>query len=93
MRRSIGPAYEKSPAELVGRWLTTNILRVFSAVAAVAVFCLIVNWLVNGLFNFLAADGKDDVVKTFSSDAPAVSLVKIFGSLIIVFFICRSSVK
>ena len=54
MRRVIGPAYERTPAEDVGRWLCENFLLLLSAVIVAVLFCLLVNWIVDGLFNFLA---------------------------------------
>ena len=93
MRKAIGPAYEKCPAELATRWMSENILKLISAIIVVVVFCFVVNWLVDGLFNFLATDGKDNVRGEFTSSSPIVDGVKVLGSIVLIFFICRNRAK
>ncbi len=90
MRRTIGPAYERAPAELVGRWLYENFLILASAVLVAILFCLLVNWIVDGLFNFLASRGIDDAPKQYSSNTQTVDMVKLFGSIVLIWLFCRN---
>ncbi len=90
MRRTIGPAYEVSPAEKTGRWLCDNSMRLLSAAVVTILYCLLVNWIVDGFMNFLASGGTDDAPARFSSNTPTVDLVKLVGSIMLVWFICSS---
>lgn len=92
-RRSIGPAYERSPAEQVGEWSSRNILVLLSAVGVAIAFWFIVNAVVDGLFNFLATNGHDDQIQPFRSDDPGWMWVKVIGSIICIFFICKRRAK
>ena len=89
MRRSIGSAYERSPAEHISRWVTDNLMRVVSAIIVAVVFCFLVDATVDRFFNFLDANGQDDVEARFSSDDPVVDAVKTVGSVLLILFICR----
>lgn len=89
MRKRPGAAYEQCPAEKTGFWISKNFLKLLSSLIASAVFCFIMNWLVDGFFNFLATDGKEVFEKPFSSHSPTWKGVKLVGSLIIIFFMCK----
>jgi len=87
MRRKIGPAYERSPAELTGRWLQDNLIRVLGATAAVILFCLSVDWLSGSLLNFLANNGDDTATRVIATHDPVVIGVKLAGSAILAWFL------
>ncbi|NOY79758.1 MAG: hypothetical protein GXP31_02005 [Kiritimatiellaeota bacterium] len=89
MRRTIGSAYERSPAERISRWVTDNLMRVISAIVVAVVFCFLVDATVNRFFNFLDTNGQDDVQGRFTSEDPRVDAVKTVGSLLLIFFVCR----
>ena len=93
MRRTIGPAFEQTPVERLLRWVSENLLKLMAAIVVAIVFCFVVNWLVDGLFNFLATDGKDDVQGPFSSSSSVVDIVKVLGSIFLIYFICRNKAK
>lgn len=93
MRKTIGPAYEQCPADRLTRWVSENILKLISAIIVAIIFCFVVDWLVDGLFNFLATDGKDDVQSGFTSSSPVVDAVKVFGSIVLIFLICKNRAK
>lgn len=94
MRRRIGPAYELCPAEKLSRWVGENLLRLLSAVVVAVAFCLLTNWVVVKLMNFLAAeDYANDIQQKFSADTPVVSLVKVVGSVVLIWLICRTPSK
>lgn len=92
MRRQLGPAYERSPAENVGDWATNNVLILISALVTACVFWWLVNWVVGDLLNFLVA-GTDDNLVTFNPDDFTWVTVKIIGSLVLVVVICSRTAK
>ncbi len=92
MRRAIGPPYERSPAERLGRWTMDNLMILIAAVIVAVVFCYIVDLTVDKLFNFLETNGHD-VKGSFSSSDPVVDAVKLIGSLTLIYFICRRKAK
>ena len=89
MRRRPGAAFEQCPSEKVGYWFSENLFRVISSLISVGFFCLAVNITVDKFFNFLATDGKDVIDKPYTSHSPTVDAVKLVGSLIIVYLICK----
>ena len=92
MRKAIGPAYEKAPAELATRWVSENILKLIAGIVVAIVFCFVVNWLV-GFFNFLEADGKDTIQDAYSTSSAAVDGIKVVGSIVLILLICRNRAK
>jgi heme/copper-type cytochrome/quinol oxidase subunit 2 len=92
-RRRVGAAYERSPADKVGEWGNRNTMILISAVITGIIFWFVVNWTVDGLFNFLATGGDDTKEKVFSSNHPMVILVKVFGSLLCIWGICKGRAK
>jgi hypothetical protein len=89
-RRTIGPAFERSPAERFSEWARRNFLTLLSALAATAVWWFIINWLSDRFLNFLA--GKEDD-PAFSSQDPLWIAVKIIGSFILAIVICKTRAK
>lgn len=87
MRRKIGSAYEHSPAELTGRWVQDNLIRVIGAAVAAVLFCLAVDWLSGSLLNFLANNGDDTAKRVIATDDPAVVGVKLVGSAVLAWFL------
>lgn len=86
-RRKIGPAYEKSPAELASFWLMDNLLRILAAFIACVLFCLAVDWIVGDLLNFMANEGKEGVEDTYSGTEPIYVGLKVCGSFILSYFL------
>lgn len=87
MRRKIGSAYERSPAELTGQWLRDNLIRVLGATVAMILFCLSVDWLSGSLLNFLANNGDDTAKRVIATNDPVVIGVKLAGSAILSWFL------
>lgn len=87
-RRTIGPAYEMSPAEKGGRWLRDHLLRLVGAIAAAALFCWTTGWIVADLMNFLAAEKaySDEGPARFSGSDPIVIGIQLLGSLLLGYF-------
>jgi len=90
-RRTVGNAYDYSPAELTGRWFGANTSRLISAVFVAVVYCLIISWIVK-FVNFLATDGKD-VEPLYTANTPLVDWIKIIGSIIAIYLICRDRLR
>jgi len=86
MRRRIGQAFERSPAEQVGRWLRDNLIRLIGSAVAVTLFCLAVNWLSGSLLNFLANNGDDTAQRAIATDDPMVVGVKVVGGVVLTWF-------
>lgn len=92
MRRTVGPSYERCPAERAGRWLSENIVRVAATIVAIIGFSFLVDVTVDRFLNFLELGYEmDETPKseyTFHSDAPAVDWVKVIMSALLVYLIC-----
>ena len=89
-RRTVGPAYERSPAERFSEWASRNFLTLLSSLIAAVVWWFIIEWLSDSFLNFLA--GKEDDPQ-FSSQDPVWIAVKVIGSLIIAVVICKTRAK
>ena len=93
-RRKIGPAYEKSPAELTWFWIMDNSLRLISAFIICVLFCIVVDWVVGDLMNFLVTEGKEGTEQEYSGTEPIYMGLKIAGSFLIGYFmIFRCNMK
>ena len=86
-RRTIGRAYDFSPAERTVTWLQDNLMRVFSALAAAVIANYSINFIVDGIMNVAFSDGSEGISKRFSSDDPTVSLVKLAVILLFSYFL------
>jgi ABC-type multidrug transport system permease subunit len=91
-RRSQGPAFERSPFERLSDWSSRNLLTLASALAAAAIFIVIVNFTVNYLLNFLMS-GEGQAEQKFYDDHWAAITVKIVGALAILFGLIKSRAK
>ncbi len=81
-RRTIGPAYERCPAERLGEWTRQNTLMLIASVICVAVWWGTVTGLVY-FFNWLSTDGDPAKVPPFDADAWYALLARLIGSFII----------
>ena len=88
-RRTIGPAYERSPATECSEWASRNFLVLLSAVIAAAIWWFVVDWVVDKLINFLA----DNETNQYSSQDSVWIAVKVIGALILAVLICKSRAK
>jgi hypothetical protein len=86
-RRTIGRAYEFSPAERLHGWLEDNILRVFGALAAMVLVNYAVNFIVDGVMNVAFSEGSEGVSNRFSSNDPVVDLLKLGLFLVFGYFL------
>jgi len=93
MRRGIGPPYERSPAERVGRWIVDHFILLVAACIIAVVYCFIVDVTVGKFFNFLDTGGHDELQGRFSTVDPRVTAVKAVGSIALIWFICRIRAK
>ena len=88
-RRTIGPAYERSPATECSEWASRNFLVLLSAVIAAAIWWFVVDWVVDKLINFLA----ENATNQYSSQDSVWIAVKVIGALILAVLICKSRAK
>lgn len=92
-RRKIGAAYERSPADKVGEWGNRNTMVLVSAVITGIIFWFVTNWVVDDLLNFLVTGGDETQERPFSSNHPVALFVKVIGSILCIFFICKGRAK
>ena len=88
-RRTIGPAYERSPATVCSEWASRNFLALLSALIAAVIWWFVVDWVVDKLIPFLA----DDEAAQYSSQDTVWIAVKVIGSVILAVLICKSRAK
>lgn len=92
-RRTLGPAYERAPAERMGEWAQRNILALCSAVILIVIYLFLFNFIVDDLLQFLATGGDQGADMEFYSDHPVCIAIKIVGSLLIGFIIVKTRTK
>ena len=92
-RRQIGPAYERSPADKMGEWTNRNTLVLISSIAAAVGVWFAVNWIVDGLMNFLARGSDETMANQFNSNDPVFICVKLVLCLATIFIILKSRTK
>lgn len=92
MRRKIGPAYERCPADKVGRWLSDNFMLLVSAVIVGILFCYLINSII-ALMNFLATNGKEDAEPPFTTTSSIVSGIKVVGGGLAAYLVCLRRAK
>ena len=91
-RRTIGTAFEQSPAERLASWVGDNSMRLMVAVAAALAFWILVNLVVD-LLNFIEAGGMEDVKNRFSHDDPFALWTKVIGSPLLGIIVALSRTK
>ncbi len=91
-RRTIGSAFEQSPAERLGRWIGNNSLPLLVAVAVALAFWILVNLGVD-LLNFIEQGGLGHGTKKFSHDDPVPTWIKIVGSPLLGILVAVSRTK
>ncbi len=91
-RRSIGSAFEQSPAERLGRWVGDNSLRLLTAVAVALAFWILVNLTVD-LLNFIERGGMEDAANRFSHDDPFALWSKLIGAPFLGILVALSRTK
>jgi len=88
-RRTIGPAYERSPAQEWSEWASRNFLALLSAVICAALWWFVVDWVVDTLIPFLA---EDEATQYSSQDSVWIA-VKVIGALILAVIVCKTRAK
>ena len=91
-RRTIGSAFELSPAEKLGRWAGDNVLRLLSAIAVAIAFWIVVDLAVD-LLNFVDKGGMEGVPNTFSHNDPLVQGIKLVGSPLLAILVATTRLK
>jgi len=92
-RRKIGAAFERSPAEKLGEWSGRNLLVLIAAVGGAVGWWLLVDWIVNGLLNFLFKGSQESLEDPFSSEDPMWIGVKLIGAILIAILIGKTQAK
>ena len=92
-RRKIGPAYERSPLQRLWDWINRNLLILISSVGLSFIYCVILNFFVDNMFNFLATGGNEEVEDPFSSNDDMWILMKLVGSLVIIYSVLKAKSK
>lgn len=88
-RRTIGPAYERSPATEYSEWATRNFLALLSAVIFAVLWWFAVEWVVDKLIPFMA---KDQPTQYSSQDTVWIA-VKVIGAVILAVLVCKTRAK
>lgn len=91
-RRTIGSAFEQSPAERLGRWVGNNSLPLLVAVAVALAFWILVNLGVD-LLNFIESGGMGYGEKQYSHDDPVPMWTKLIGSPLLAILVAASRTK
>ena len=86
-RRTVGKAYDFSPAEKTASWLQDNVLRVFSALIAAVIANYAIDFMVDGIMNVAFSDGSEGMSNRFSSNDPVVDLIKLGVILLFSYFL------
>lgn len=88
-RRTIGPAYERSPATECSEWASRNFLALLSAVICAVLWWFVVDWVVDKLIPFLA---EDEATQYSSQDSVWIA-VKVIGAVILAVLVCKTRAK
>ncbi len=88
-RRTIGPAYERSPVTECSEWASRNFLALLSAVICAALWWFVVEWVVDKLIPFLA---EDETTEYSSQDSVWIA-VKVIGAVILAVLVCKTRAK
>ena len=92
-RRTIGPAYERCPAERIGEWGRQNLLILLATGIGMVVWWFAVDALV-AFFNFLKTGGDPDKLPPFDADSLYAIAARIIGTIIIMLImIVKSRVR
>ena len=91
-RRTIGPAYELSPAEKLSNWSSDHSLRLLAGVAAAVAFWIAADLLVN-LINYIDSGGIQESLNRFSRNDPFILWTKIIGSPALGIFVATRGAK
>jgi hypothetical protein len=91
-RRKLGTVYDKSPAQLVRKWVADNVSKLVFAIIGCGIW-LFVLFSITGIVNFLG--GR--VAETWSRDLSVMELynhpymvpVKLIGAVLVVLYVFR----
>ncbi|HAR64756.1 MAG TPA: hypothetical protein DCR55_00865 [Lentisphaeria bacterium] len=89
-RRSIGPAFERCPAEKINDWGNRSVLTIISCIAATFGFWAIVIFVVDYLAPLLYRGADESVEISWNSNDAIFVAVKIVGAMILCYLIARS---
>lgn len=92
-RRSIGPAYERSPLEKLTDWGYRNMLFLFSVSVGIVFWMLLMNWTFDSFLPGIQGEGSGAQEIQESSNGPIAVVIKLVGSLLIVWFFNKQSHK
>ena len=92
-RRSIGPAFERSPLEKVTDWAYRNVLFLISTIVTVFIWLLLVNWVFDHMLPVATGDGSGTQEIVESSNGPGAIAVKLVGTLLIILLFHKQSTK
>jgi hypothetical protein len=92
-RRTIGPAYERAPAEQIGEWTSRNLLVLLSAVVITAIWWWLTNFMVGRLLPFVASDGLDRTVPLLDPDSSGWIAFKIISAVLILVILVKTRTK
>ncbi len=92
-RRTIGPAYERSPSEKINEWVQRNLLTLSSALVLVVVFWFLYNEAVIRIMNFMSTGGDPTAEPPYSADHPISIAIEIVGALMIIGILVKTRTK
>jgi hypothetical protein len=88
-RRTIGPAYERSPATECSEWASRNFLSLLSAVICAGIWWFVVDFVIDKLIPLVA---KEEAVQHSSQDSVWIA-VKVIGAVVLAVLLCKSRAK
>ncbi len=92
-RRSIGPAYERCPAERIGEWSRQNLLIILATGIGIFLWWFAVDAMI-WVANFLKTGGDPDEIPPFDPDSMVAIGARIAGAVIIlIIMIVKSKIR
>lgn len=92
-RRQLGPAYERSPLELLRDWSMRNLLALAGAGLGCIVFLFVFNYFVEDLLNFMVMGGVTNKELVFSADSGGAVILKLLLAAGVAWAILRTQTK
>lgn len=89
-RRTIGPAYERCPAEKINESLNKNVLTMLSCFGGTVILWFIINFLVDNLAPTVYRGIDDDMEIPWNSSDPIFVAIKRVGMILLCWWIIRS---
>lgn len=92
-RRTIGPAHERSPMEMLNDWGLRKMLFLISSFVIAAWYMYIVNWFCDSMLPAILGEGGGAQMITISSNNPAAVAAKLIGGACIIYLLHKQSTK